>query len=63
MRRVGTKLTQNSISYLFSHGQNGGHFVDDVFKHIFVNQQFYILVKISLKFVPKGPIDTKPAFV
>ena len=39
------------------------HFADDVFGCIFVNGKFYILIKISLKFVPKGPIDNYPALV
>ena len=36
---------------------------DDIFKCIFVNENFSILIKISLKFVPKGPIDNNPALV
>ena len=44
-------------------GQNGRHFADDVFGCIFVNEEFCILIKISLKFVPKGPINNKPALV
>ena len=27
-----------------------------------VNEKFYILIKISLKFVPEGPIDNDTAF-
>ena len=38
-------------------GQNSCHFADDVFMCIFVNEKFYSLIKISLKIVPKGPID------
>ena len=41
----------------FPPGQNGRLFTDDIFRCIFVNETFCILVKISLKFVPKGPID------
>ena len=44
-------------------GQNGRHFADDIFRCIFVNEKFYILIKISLKFVPKGSIDNTPALV
>ena len=44
-------------------GQNGRHFTDDVFKCIFVNEKFCISIQISLKFVPKGPIDNNPALV
>ena len=38
-------------------GQNGRHLADDIFKCTFVNEKFCTLIKISLKFVPKGPID------
>ena len=44
-------------------GQNGRHFADDIFMCIFVNEKVYIMIKISLKFVPKGQIDNKPALV
>ena len=30
---------------------------------MFVNEHFWIMIKISLNFVPKGPIDNKPALV
>ena len=36
------------------------HFTDDIFKCIFVNEIFCILIRISLKFVPRHPIDNKP---
>ena len=44
-------------------GQNGRHFADDIFRSVFVNETFCILIRISLKFVPKGPIDNNPALV
>ena len=44
-------------------GQNGRRFADDSFRCIFVNEKFCILIKISLTFVPKGPIDNNPALV
>ena len=43
--------------------QNGCHFADDIFKRIFVNENIWILIKISLKFVPNGPINNIPALV
>ena len=43
--------------------QNGHRFADDTFKHIFVNENVRISIKISLKFVPKGPINNNPALV
>ena len=41
--------------------QNGCQSPDDTFKCIFLNENVRILIEISLKFVPKGPIDNKPA--
>ena len=41
--------------------QNGRHFADDIFKRIFFNENVWISIKISLKFVPKGPINIIPA--
>ena len=46
-----------------STGQNGRHFAGDIFKCIFVNEKSYILIKISLKSVPNGPIDDNPALI
>ena len=42
---------------LFAPGQNGRHFADKTFRY----EKFCILIKISLRFVPKGPIDSNPA--
>ena len=55
-----------SIIYMINSsppGQDGCHFADDIFKCIFVNEKFLILIKISLKFVRKGAIDNNPALV
>ena len=41
--------------------QNGRHFADDIFKRIFFNENVWSSIKISLKFVPKGPINKIPA--
>ena len=43
--------------------QNGRHFPDDILKWIFLNENVWILIKISLKFVPRGPINSIPALV
>ena len=42
--------------------QNGRHFTD-TFKRIFLNENVRVSIKISLKFVPKGPINNIPALV
>ena len=34
-------------------GQNGRHFANDIFKHIFLNENFRISIKNSLMFVRK----------
>ena len=41
------------------------HFADDIFKRIFVNENAWIKIKIkiSLKFVPNGPISNIPALI
>ena len=39
--------------------QNGCHFLDNIFKVIFLNENVWILIKISLK----GPINNIPALV
>ena len=39
--------------------QNGRHFANTIFKVIFLNEKFCILIKISLIYVPKAPIDNK----
>ena len=43
--------------------QNGRHFPDDMFKCIFCNENIWIVIKIWLKFVPKGPINNIPSLV
>ena len=43
--------------------QDGRHFADDICKCIFLNENVWIPIKISLKFVPKGPINNIPAMV
>ena len=41
--------------------QNGRHFTIDMFKCILLNENLGISLKISLKFVPKGPFSNFPA--
>ena len=43
--------------------QNGRHFTDDIFKCIFLNENVWIPIEISMTFVPKGPINIIPALV
>ena len=43
--------------------QNGRHVPDDIFKCIFLNENVRILIKISLNFVPNGPMNNNPASV
>ena len=43
--------------------QNGHRFADDTFKRIFLYENVKISIKISLKFVPKGPINNIPTLV
>ena len=43
--------------------RNSRYNADDIFKWIFLNENVWIPIKISLKFVPKGPINNIPALV
>ena len=43
--------------------RNEQHFTDDIFKRIFFNENVWISIEISLKFVAKGPINNIPALV
>ena len=43
--------------------QHVHHFADDVFQHIFLNENVWISIEFSLKFVSKGPINNTPALV
>ena len=43
--------------------QDGHHFPDDIFKWIFLNENVWMSINISLKFVPKGQINNIPTLV
>ena len=43
--------------------QHGRHFADNTFKRILLNENVIISIKISLKCVPKDPINNIPALV
>ena len=43
--------------------QNGRRFTDDTFKRIFLTENVRISIKVSLKFVPNGPINNNPTLV
>ena len=43
--------------------QNDRHFPDDIFKRIFLYENVYIMIKISLTFVPKCPVNNIPSLV
>ena len=42
---------------------NGRHLADDIFQCIVLNENVWIPIKISLKFVPKGRINNIPVLV
>ena len=43
--------------------QNERHLADDILNSIFLNENVWIPIEISLKFVPKGPIYNIPSLV
>ena len=49
--------------YTLRPSQNGRRFSDDIFKRIFLNENVWVSIKSSLKFVPKGSISNIPALV
>ena len=42
--------------------RNGQHFANDIFRRILFNENVWISIKISLKFVPVVPINNIPAY-
>ena len=55
-------LSQSQCVNTLRPRQNGRHF-PDIFKWIFLNENVWISIQISLKFVPKGSIKYIPALV
>ena len=56
----------NTITYIVNTlrpRQNGRPSADDIFKCIFLNENVWILLKISLTFVPKSPMNNIPTLV
>ena len=55
----------SGTSFLTHWGQDkmAATLADDTFKRKFVNENILISIKISLKFVSKGPINNIPALV
>ena len=51
------------VNYRLRPRQDGRHFPDDIFKYIFLNENVWISIKISLKFVLKGLINNIPTLV
>ena len=49
--------------YQFSPGPFGGKMADEICKSIFFNENIWISIKISLKFVPRGPIHNNSALI
>ena len=49
-------IALNKIISILNPRQNGHHFEDDIFMCIFAKKGVCVPIKISLKFVPKGPI-------
>ena len=60
-------LCKQSLLCVFNNSsppaQNGHLFTYYIFRCIFMNEKFYILITISLKFVPKGSIHKNPALI
>ena len=53
-RRIAVCSGGNGLYNTLRPRQNGRHFADDICKCFFLNENVWISIKISLKFVPKG---------
>ena len=65
-RNSHSRLRCHTVAYHINSslpGQNVHHFADDIFKCIFLNENIWISIKISLKFVPNVSINNIPALV
>ena len=51
---ITTAIIPNVVVNTLRLRQNGHHFAENIFKWIFLNENVWILMKISLKFVPRG---------
>ena len=56
-------LTDPADVNILTPRQNGRHFADDILKCIFLNENVWILIVISPRFVPNGPINNMPTLV
>ena len=54
-----------SVSHLthLSLGKMAAILAEDYFKCILLNKNDRIVIRVSLKFVPRSPVDNKPALV
>ena len=59
MHRIGHALWVN----ILRPRQNGRHLPDDILKWILLDENVWILIDISLKFGPRGPINNIPTLV
>ena len=60
---IGNPITGRQVVNTLRPRQDAHRFPDDTFKRIFLIENVIILIKISLKLVPNGPIDNIPALV
>ena len=63
MNRARERERGNLVNNTLRPRQIGHPFADDVFKYIFLNENIWISLMISLKFVPNVPINNIPALV
>ena len=59
----GTRSTKFCILNAFRPRQNVRHFPGNLFSNAFFNENVQISIKVSLKFVPGGPVNNFPALV
>ena len=62
IRRLILSVIEKAINTL-KPTQNGHHFPDDIFKGVFLNENVWISIKISLKFISKNPVSSIHALI
>ena len=58
-----TFTVQSNYPFTSTPRQNGRRFAGDIFKWVLLNENIWLSIKISLKFVPMGLINNIPALV
>ena len=60
---ISTEIVNSHDTMSFCLGQNGRHFTHDIYRFIFANEKFCVLIKLSLKLIRNDTINNDTALV